>query len=109
MLHVDQSDRVKPVAGDEIWIVPCRYWEPDTYEPTRFVVDHITDEGTHFYGFSDEDGHNAYINAQDLQWCFTKEAARELQMTLSKIDDLLGMDDAGQIVRRIIAVKLRGV
>ena len=110
--HLRQSKKL-PKTGDTIWLIPIRYWEPEDYYPEKFVVERAYIQETQssnkelvLYGqYENEEPDTPMYAAKsfDADWYWTFEAAREVQLLLTKISKILFKDDSDYYVDKILA------
>lgn len=96
-----RHSRIIPEAGDTLYLVPIRYWEPDEYAPEEFTLEHITDNG-HFYGFHHEYGHNVYVKIDPCGWAWDEDSAKDIAKALTILKDAVSAADTNKIVQDIM-------
>jgi len=92
--------RKPPKPGDTVWIVPIRYWEPADYSPERLDVESVTADS--LYGFHHGNGHNVYVSRHDAKWFYDEALAREAQLSLARLSQIIECDDTEVFVRDIM-------
>lgn len=94
---LDNDVAKKYPVGQELWLMPIRFWETDDYKPTRAVITKLTTDGS-LYVHADEYGHEVYIMDASTAW-INEERCREAQLLLAQLYELRTSDDASFCVK----------
>lgn len=95
-----QNARTPPEPGDTVWLVPIRYWEPSDYSPERLDVESVTTDS--LYGLHHSYGHSVYVSLHDAKWFFKEEHARQAQLLLSSLREVMDEDDMVPVMKKIM-------
>lgn len=102
MLHIvgtHQKSKRKAEVGDTIFVIPIRYYEPNDYEPEKLTIKQVDENW--FYGYHEEYGHDVYLSIDsDVTWFYSFEAAKEAQLLLAQLKEIIEKDEIKFLTRR---------
>lgn len=107
MLYFERWRQSKklPVTGETIYLIPIRYWEPDDYDPIKFIVERasIGEDGV-LCLYGDYGGEGTMYASVDIdgEWYYSYENARKAQILLKELYEIIGSDDSHYHVDKVM-------